>query len=38
MLNPIKRLGCGTIEEGNDFSVIRKHPFFDGFDFENFST
>ena len=32
-LNPEERLGCGPLGTSNDFSAIKEHKFFDGFDF-----
>lgn len=33
-LNPLKRLGCGAKGSNIDFDSLKKHPFFDGLNFE----
>uniref|UniRef100_K3WA35 non-specific serine/threonine protein kinase n=1 Tax=Globisporangium ultimum (strain ATCC 200006 / CBS 805.95 / DAOM BR144) TaxID=431595 RepID=K3WA35_GLOUD len=35
---PKERLGAGTDEEGNGYSALKSHPFFDGIDWANLGS
>jgi hypothetical protein len=37
-LNPLKRLGSGSPEEGLDFAALKSHEFFKGLSFDKIES
>lgn len=37
-LNPLRRLGCGPKGSSTDFAALKRHPFFNGLNFERLAN